>query len=100
MGMDSKNTPRGGRLRGWILLVACLLLLSLGATSSYHKLADTALIAIRFSLVMVLSALVLRERWKHRHGRARDSQDPGETVFERMRRWYYDERTHDEGSQQ
>lgn len=90
MSTDSKNTVRRGRFRGWILFVACLLLLSLGATS-YHKLADTALIAVRFSLVIVLSVLVIQERWNNRHGQARDLNDTDETVLQRMRRWYYDE---------
>ena len=82
-----------GRLIGWILFIATLLVLSFGATP-YHKMADTLLITIRLSLVLVLSILVIQERWKHRHdlpgGRNRPN-DAGESVLQRARRWYYDE---------
>jgi hypothetical protein len=94
--MDSQvnRTPRrSSKLGGWILFVACLLLLSLGATP-YHKVADSALIAVRLSLVCILSALVIRERWNHRHdvpgGKSR-AYDSSESILQRMRRWYYDD---------
>lgn len=78
---------------GWILFVACLLLLSFGATP-YHKVADTALITVRFSLVLLLSVLVIRERWNHLHdflvGRGRPA-DRGDSILRRARRWYYDD---------
>ena len=84
---------RRSKLGGWIAFLACLLLLSLGA-SSYHKLADSTLIAIRLTLVLALSALVVRERWQHLKdlpgGRGRP-YDFGETLLQRLRRWYYDE---------
>lgn len=86
---DSKGTSRKGRLRGWILFVACLLLFSLGATS-YHKMADSALIAVRLSLVIVLSVLVVRERWNNRDDRI-SPHNPRETILQRLKRWYYDE---------
>ena len=78
---------------GWIVFVACLLLLSFGATP-YHRVADTFLIATRFSLVIVLSVLVVRERWNHRHDLPGDrtrTTDRGDGVLQRMRRWYYGE---------
>ena len=82
-----------GHLGGWILFVACLLLLSLG-DSSFHKIADTSLILIRLSLVIVLSVLIVRERWTQRQdypgGRGRP-QNAGESILQRCRRWYYDE---------
>jgi len=90
MDADSKITSRKGRLRGWILFVACLLLLSLGATS-YHKLADTALIAVVFSLQVVLSVLVFCERWNSRDDGILNPYDSRETILQRLRRWYYDE---------
>jgi hypothetical protein len=68
-------------------------LLSFGATP-YHKVADTFLIAVRFSLVLLLSALVVRERWNHRHDLPSDrtsTPDRGDGVLQRMRRWYYGE---------
>jgi hypothetical protein len=97
MDTDSNSTTRrGGRLKRWILLIACLLLLSLGATP-YHKIADTTLIAVRLSLVIVLSVLVIRERWSSRHdleGGAYARRNSKETILQRMRRWYYDEQLH------
>jgi hypothetical protein len=69
------------------------MLLSLGATP-YHKVADSALIAIRLSLVFILSALVIRERWNHRRdvpGGRGQPYDSSESVLQRMRRWYYDD---------
>lgn len=93
MNTDSQGTLRRGRLRGWILFVACLFVLSLGATP-YHKLADTALIAIRFSLVIVLSVLVVRERWNSRGDGMRNRHDSHGTILQRMRCWYYDEESH------
>lgn len=97
MDTDSKSAPRhNGKLRGWILFIASLLLLSLGGTP-YHKIADTTLIAIRFSLVIVLSVLVIRERWNGRHdlpGGTHRSHHFSGSVLQRMRRWYYDEELH------
>ena len=87
------NPKRKSKLGRWIAFVACLLLLSLGA-SSYHKLADAALITMRLTLILVLSVLVIRERWQHRKdlpgGRGRP-YDSGESVLHRFRRWYYDQ---------
>lgn len=90
---DPNHKPRqSGKLGGWILFVVCLLLLSLGA-SSYHKAADIALISIRLSLVVVLSVLIVRERWSHRHdvpGERGTLHNFGESILQRFRRWYYD----------
>ena len=94
--MNSKikhGSRSNGRFVGWILFFATLLLLSFGATP-YHKIADTALIATRLSLLLILSVLVIRERWNHRQdivGRQDRSADPGENALQRMRRWYYDD---------
>jgi hypothetical protein len=89
----SPKRQRSGKLGGWILFVGCLLLLSLGA-GAFHKAADIALISIRLSLVIILSILILRERWSHRHdllsGRGRP-YNLGESILQRCRRWYYDE---------
>jgi len=85
--------PRNKKMGGWTLFVATLLLLSLGA-SPYHKVADTALIALRLSLVLVLSILVVWERWNHRRGvppQRGQPQDVGESILQRLRHRYYDE---------
>jgi len=76
---------RNRKMGGWILFVATLLLLSLGA-SPYHKIADTALIALRLSLVLVLSILVVCERWNHRRdlpGERGQPENVGEGVLQR-----------------
>ena len=92
MNSDTENRSQAkSNVGGWILFIACLLLLSFGATP-YHKIADTALIATRLALVLLLSVLVIRERWNHRHdlpgGRPNDA---GENILQRVRSWYYDE---------
>ena len=94
MDIDSRAASRKGRLRGWILFVACLLLFSLGATG-YHKVADSALIAIRLSLVIVLSVLIVRERWNSRDRGMLNPHNPRETILQRLRRWFYDEELHE-----
>ena len=84
---------RNRKMGGWILFVATLLLLSLGA-SPYHKIADTALIALRLSLVLVLSILVVCERWNHRRdlpGERGQPENVGEGRLAAMRHWYYHE---------
>jgi hypothetical protein len=89
----SSHPIRSGKFGGWILFFASLLLLSFGATP-YHKIADTALIATRISILLILSILIVRERWGHRHDLAGGRTGPsnrGERVLERVRRWYYDE---------
>jgi len=94
--MDSKreDVPQPkGTLAGWILFIAPLLLLSFGATP-YHKIADEVLIATRFSLVLLLSVLVIRERWNHYHdfpGGRGPTNDVGDSILQRARRWYFDE---------
>ena len=90
---SSLKPQRPGKLGGWILFVSCLLLLSLGA-GAFHKAADLALISIRLSLVIILSILILRERWSHRHDLLSGREKPhnlGENILQRCRRWYYDE---------
>ena len=90
---ETDHPPSKSRLGGWILFVACLLLLSFGATPN-HKIADMAFIATRFSLVLLLSVLVIRERWSHRQDLPEKGGRPtdfGEGILHRMRRWYYDE---------
>ncbi len=85
-----------GKLSGWAIFLAVLLLLSFAATPSfkYSKTADLSLMAVRFSLVILLSVLVVREKWKHRDDpdRPHPKSDAPDTVLQRFRRWYYDDR--------
>jgi len=75
----------------WTLFLGSLLLLSLAATP-YSRAADAALISARLTLLIVLSILVLRERWRNRHeppGRAASAgSDVGDRFLQRCRRWY------------
>ncbi len=86
-----------GKVGAWALFLLCLLLLSFAATTPYSKTADLALITLRLVLVVVLSILVVRERWRHRDDRQQPPTDPksdvGDTILQRFRRWYYDEQT-------
>jgi hypothetical protein len=75
----------------WALFLASILFLSLAATP-YSRTADVALIALRLTLVIVVSILVVRERWRSRHeppGKAAPGgSDVGDHFLQRFRRWY------------
>ena len=78
----------------WILFLGSLLLLSLAATP-YSRAADAALISLRLTLVIVLSVLVARKRWRNRHAppgkAAPGDSDVGDRLLQRCRRWYHGE---------
>ena len=84
-----------GKLSGWAIFLAVLLLLSFAATPSfkYSRMADLSLMAVRFSLVVLLSILVVREKWRHRDDadHPQSTPDANDTVLQRFRRWYYDD---------
>lgn len=87
-----------GKIGAWGLFLGFLLLLSFVATAHYSKTADLALISLRLALVVVLSILVVRERWRDRDDRqwnaTHPKSDAGDTLLQRFRRWSYDEPTH------
>lgn len=75
-------------LTGWILFLFTLLVLSFAAMpghETFSAVADRLLIAVRLSLVLALSLLVVRERF----GGASQARD--ENLLQRCRRWFYDE---------
>ena len=82
------------KVLAWSLFLGSLLLLSLAATP-YSRAADAALISARLTLLIVLSILVVRERWRNRHelpGKAAPSDsDVGDWFLQRFRRWYHGE---------
>jgi len=82
------------KVLAWTLFLGSLLLLSLAATP-YSRAADAALISTRLTLVIVLSILVVRERWRNRHelhGKAAPGvSDVGDHFLQRFRRWYHGE---------
>ena len=82
------------KVLAWTLFLGSLLLLSLAATP-YSRAADAALISARLTLLIVFSALVVRERWRNRHelpGKAAPSDsDVSDQFLQRFRRWYHGE---------
>jgi hypothetical protein len=61
------------KIFAWTLFLASILFLSLAATP-YSRTADAALITLRLTLLMVLSVLAVRERWRNR------DESPGEAT--------------------
>ncbi|HWZ99756.1 MAG TPA: hypothetical protein VN025_18510 [Candidatus Dormibacteraeota bacterium] len=76
----------------WSLFLACVLFLSLAATP-YSRTADELLITVRLTLLIVISILVVRERWRHphesQHSTTSGSSDVGSTFLNRFRHWYH-----------
>lgn len=83
-----------GKVLAWTLFLGSLLFLSLAATP-YSRAADAALITLRLTLLIVLSVLVVRERWRNRQevsGKtATAGSDVGDHFLRRFRRWYHGE---------
>jgi hypothetical protein len=79
------------KIFAWTLFLASILFLTL-ATTPYSRTADVALISLRLTLVIVLSILVVRERWRNLHepaGKAAPGgSDVGDHFLQRCRRWY------------
>jgi uncharacterized membrane protein len=78
-----------GSATGWIVFLATLLVLSFAAMPGFEtvsRFADRALIAVRLSLVLALSVLVVREKF-FAAGGAYDRK----SLLQRARRWYYDQ---------
>ena len=75
----------------WIIFLASLLMLSLAATP-YWRAADQLLIAIRLSIVVAVSILLVRAKWRRRDSDVPHApHDRGESLLLRLRRWYYGE---------
>jgi hypothetical protein len=84
---QSINTAGRSTLAGWIVFLATLLVLSFAAMPGHQEfsaVADRTLVAIRLTLVLALSVLIVRERFS---GRAQASG----SLLQRGRRWFYDE---------
>jgi Sec-independent protein secretion pathway component TatC len=73
----------------WFIFLVSLLVLSLAATP-YWRAADQLLIAIRLSIIVVISILFVRSRWRRRGSEERPS-DRGDSLLLRLRRWYHGE---------
>ena len=84
---ENVKSARRSRLASWIVFLATLLVLSFAAMpghEAFSVLADRLLIAVRLTLVIALSVLVVRERFA---GRA----DSSGGLLQRCRRWFYDQ---------
>jgi hypothetical protein len=84
---EGVRAARKGKLGGWIAFVATLLILSVAAMPGHEVFstaADRLLVAIRLTLVLVLSVLILQERFS-------SSAHGGGDILRRCRRWFYDE---------
>ena len=83
------------RLGAWLQFLLCALLLVLliwfRATN-----VDAVLGFVTIALLAVVSVLVVRARWKHRHplqgSKAQHSPDPGDVILQGIRRWWTDEK--------
>lgn len=74
------------------LFLACVLFLSLAVTP-YSRTADELLITVRLTLIIVISILVVRERWRRplesRSGATVIGSDVGASFLNHFRRWYH-----------
>jgi cobalamin synthase len=87
--MATSSKTKKGSATGWILFLVTLLVLSFAAMPGFDKysvLADRALIAVRLSLVLALSVLIVHERI---FGNSRG--DISGSLMQRCRRRYYGE---------
>lgn len=72
----------------WFIFLISLLVLSLAATP-YWRAADQLLIAVRLSIIVIISVLFVRARWRRGDSAAHSSPDRGDSLLMRLRRWYY-----------
>jgi nitrogen fixation/metabolism regulation signal transduction histidine kinase len=77
------------RTGAWALFLVFLLLLSLSATS-YAQTANYLLISIRVVLLLILSVLLVREKFRKSDEPQRP--DGGDKLLKSWRRWFYDEK--------
>ncbi|HYK40508.1 MAG TPA: hypothetical protein VEU98_10795 [Candidatus Eremiobacteraceae bacterium] len=83
------------KIIAWSLFLACVLFLSLAATP-YSRTADELLITVRLTFIIIISVLVVRERWRDAHdshptATSANTTDVGTTFLNRFRRWYHGE---------
>jgi len=87
--MATTAKTRKGSAAGWIIFLATILVLSFAAMPGFDKysvIADRTLIAVRLSLVLALSVLIVRERFS-----GSNRLDRGGSLLQRCRRWFYDD---------
>lgn len=87
--MTATTKAKKGSATGWIIFLATLLLLSFAAMPGFDKysvVADRVMIAVRLSLVLALSVLVVRERFS-----GDDRVGRGGSLLQRCRHWFYDD---------
>ena len=73
-----------------IWTVLFFLVLGLSATR-YAKTADTFVIVLRLTLLLVFSVLGVREWWRYHHRAQWGNPRSDASILRRWRRWYTDE---------
>ncbi len=87
--MTSISKAKKGSATGWILFLLTLLLLSFAAMPGFDRYsvwADRALIAVRLTIVLALSIIVVHEKISGEGGTRKAG-----SLMQRCRRWFYDE---------
>src|SRR5204863_1868306 len=83
------------RTKPWVQFLLCVFLfgLLLSLPKPYGSNLDFVIGCLVFALVLFLSVVTLRARWRHRHHpHIQASPDPGDAILRRVRRWYTDRR--------
>jgi hypothetical protein len=81
------HEPRRSKVGAWIVFLFVLLLLSSAALPGHEAFSaaiDRTLVAIRLTLVLILSVLIIQERFVNK-------SKPVGNLLQRCRRWFYDE---------
>jgi hypothetical protein len=73
------------KLTPWLAFVSCLALLGTGA-STFGPLTDHIAVALRFSVLIFLSTLVVRERFRQ------TETTRGQKLVQTLNRWYRGEK--------
>ncbi|MGH9874398.1 MAG: hypothetical protein ACRD9S_18240 [Pyrinomonadaceae bacterium] len=83
------------RLGAWLQFLSCVLLLSF---LIWFRAITVELFLgwLTLAFIAVLSVLVLRAKWKHRHhlqgNGTQQSADAGDVMLRRIRNWWMDEK--------
>jgi membrane protein implicated in regulation of membrane protease activity len=87
------------RFKPWLQFLLCVLFLSLliGFRATWFSRAlDFVFVCVTFAFLAFLSVLIVRSSWKRRESptarRVQASDDKGDEMLRRVRRWWTDEK--------
>jgi len=87
------------RFKPWLQFLLCVLFLSLliGFRGTWFSRAlDFVFVCVTFAFLAFLSVLIVRSSWKRRESptarRVQASDDKGDEMLRRVRRWWTDEK--------